>query len=342
MYKSSEYIQPDNLTKAERSMIHLVTGTAGFIGSKVAEKLLDKGDQVIGIDNLNDYYDVRVKQWRLGNLQKRKNFQFVNGDIISYEVVEGLFKKHAFDAVFNLAARAGVRASVEDPWIYYDTNVKGTLNLLESCRNHGVDRFILASTSSVYGETETPFNVANKTDTPLSPYAASKKGAEALCYSYHYLYHLNVSIPRYFTVYGPAGRPDMSYFKFILKIDRGEAIDVYGDGKQSRDFTFIDDVAEATVRCLDLSGYNVFNVGNDRPVILLDMIHFLEELLGKKAKMNFMARHPADNPITWADLGKTQELLRWRPQVPMEEGMQRVVKWYLENKDWVKNIKLAD
>ncbi|MCB0263515.1 MAG: SDR family NAD(P)-dependent oxidoreductase [Calditrichaeota bacterium] len=323
-------------------MAYFVTGAAGFIGSKVAEKLLDRGEKVVGIDNMNDYYDVRVKQWRLQHLQKNSRFQFVQGDIGDLELLKNIFNEHQFDAVFNLAARAGVRASVADPWVYYQTNVTGTLNLLECCRQKGIRKFILASTSSVYGETETPFNVGNKTDTPLSPYAASKKGAEALCYSYHYLYKIDVSIPRYFTVYGPAGRPDMSYFKFLLKIDRGLPIDIYGDGKQKRDFTFVDDVAEATVRCLDLSGYNIFNVGNDRPVELHQMITLLEKLMGKSANKNYMDRHPADNPVTWANLDQTLQLLNWRPQVPLEDGLKKVCDWFAENKVWLREIDLTD
>ncbi|MEZ4744750.1 MAG: SDR family NAD(P)-dependent oxidoreductase [Calditrichia bacterium] len=323
-------------------MTYFVTGAAGFIGSKVAEKLLNRGEKVVGIDNMNDYYDVRVKQWRLQHLQKNNRFQFVQGDIGDLELLKNIFGEHQFDAVFNLAARAGVRASVADPWVYYQTNVTGTLNLLECCRQKGIRKFILASTSSVYGETETPFNVGNKTDTPLSPYAASKKGAEALCYSYHYLYKIDVSIPRYFTVYGPAGRPDMSYFKFLLKIDRGLPIDIYGDGKQKRDFTFVDDVAEATVRCLDLSGYNIFNVGNDRPVELHQMITLLEKLMGKSANKNYMDRHPADNPVTWANLDRTLQLLNWRPQVPLEDGLKEVCDWFAENKAWLREIDLTD
>jgi len=318
----------------------LVTGSAGFIAAKVSEKLLSDGNQVVGIDNLNDYYDVRLKEWRLRALQSHRHFTFIHEDITNYEIMENLFETHHFEAVFNLAARAGVRASVQDPWVYYDTNVKGTLNLLECCKKYKVNNFVLASTSSVYGETETPFKVENRTDAVLSPYAASKKAAEVLCHSYHYLYGINISIPRYFTVYGPAGRPDMSCFRFMVKIDRGEEIDVYGEGTQARDFTYIEDIAEATVKCLKFSGYNIFNVGNDRPVELMKMIRLLESLLEKEANINFLPRHPADSQITCADLTKTQELLKWRPKVSLEEGLAKLVSWYSANKDWAKNIKL--
>jgi nucleoside-diphosphate-sugar epimerase len=187
---------------------------------------------------------------------------------------------------------------------------------------------------------ETPFKIENRTDTPLSQYSASKKAAETLCYTYYYLYDMDISIPRYFTVYGPAGRPDMSYFRFIIKIDRGEPIDVYGDGKQSRDFTYVGDVAEATVRGLNLSGYQAFNVGNDNPLELLEMIGIIEDLLKTKAKLNFLPRHPADNLATWADISRTKELLDWKPEVQMEDGLKEVINWYFENKAWLKNLKL--
>jgi nucleoside-diphosphate-sugar epimerase len=321
-------------------MLFLVTGAAGFIGSNVSKNLLRAGYQIVGVDDVNDYYDPSLKEWRLKELHTNKNFRFLKENIANYPAMEALFRTHRFDGVFNLAARAGVRASVEDPWIYCETNIKGTLNLLECCQRYGVKKFVLASTSSIYGNTDTPFKIENVTDTPLSQYAATKKGAEALCHTYYYLYGLDVSIPRYFTVYGPAGRPDMSYFRFILKIDRGEPIDVYGDGKQARDFTFVEDVAEATVRSMGLSGYHIFNVGNDRPVELLRMIRIVEELLGNKAKINFWPRHPADNLITWADISETENLLNWRPAVRIEDGLQKVVEWYFENKHWLQNLKL--
>ncbi len=321
-------------------MNYLITGCAGFIASRVAEKLLHQGHRIVGVDDLNNYYDIRLKEWRLKKLQSSEDFTFFKESVADYRAMERLFQGYKFDAVLNLAARAGVRASVEDPWTYYDTNVTGTLNLLECVRQQGIKKFVLASTSSVYGNTPTPFKVTNHTDTPLSPYAASKKAAEALCHTYHYLYGLDISIPRYFTVYGPAGRPDMSYFRFILTIERGNPIDVYGDGKQARDFTYIDDVADATIRGLDLPGYNIFNVGNDRPIELLKMIRILEELLKKKASLNFLPRHPADNLITWADLTETGALLKWRPAVRIEEGLEKVVKWYFENKQWLQNIKI--
>ena len=237
----------------------MVTGCAGFIGWKVAEKLLAENINVVGIDNMNDYYDTKLKEWRLQQLkvkseklkaEKDTEFFFNKSDIGNFDEIKKIFSSHKIDAVINLAARAGVRASVEDPWVYLDTNTKGTLNLLECCKDFGVKKFVLASTSSLYSFNEMPFRETDRTDTPLAPYSATKKAAEALCYSYHYLYNLDISIPRYFTVYGPAGRPDMSIFIFIKNIDNSIPITVFGDGKQKRDFSFIDDIADGTIKCL--------------------------------------------------------------------------------------------
>jgi UDP-glucuronate 4-epimerase len=326
----------------------LVTGCAGFIGWKVSEKLLDQNLNVVGIDNINDYYDPKLKEWRLAKLRakseepkykKKATFRFAQSDICSHEAVKEIFANHKIDAVINLAARAGVRASVEDPWVYLDTNTKGTLNLLECCKDHGAKKFILASTSSLYGFNEMPFRETDRTDTPLAPYSATKKAAEALCYSYHYLYGLDISIPRYFTVYGPAGRPDMSIFIFIKNIDNGIPITVFGDGKQQRDFSYIDDIAEGTLKCLQPFGYEIFNIGNDHPVELLYVINMIEDLLGKKAVMNFLPRHPADVVATWAHIEKARKKLNWHPTISIEEGIQKTVDWYRENRDFINNLK---
>jgi len=306
----------------------IVTGAAGFIGHRVAESLLEKGHNVIGIDNINDYYDVNLKKWRLRELRKFGNFSFTKGDISRLLTVRKLFSARRVHAVINLAARAGVRASVEDPWVYLDANVRGTLNLLECCREFGVKQFVQASTSSLYANNRMPFREDSATDSPLAPYAATKKAAEALCYSYHYLYGINTIIPRYFTVYGPAGRPDMSYFRFITNIMKGRPITVFGDGKQIRDFTYIDDIAEGTIRCLDIDGYEIINLGNDRPVKLMDMIKLIEKNLGKKAKIKYLPMHPADVKATWADIKKAKRLLRWKPEIDMEEGMKKTVEWF--------------
>jgi len=317
----------------------LVTGCAGFIGWKVSEQLLDKNISVIGIDNLNDYYDPRLKQWRLGRLKNKAGFSFMEIDIADFVSLKNIFSGSTIDAVVNLAARAGVRASVEDPWAYLDTNTKGTLNLLECCKNSGTKKFVLASTSSLYGLNEMPFRETDKTDEPLAPYSATKKGAEAICYSYHYLFNIDISIPRYFTVYGPAGRPDMSIFIFIKNIDTGVPITVFGDGKQQRDFSYVDDIADGTLKCLQPFGYEIFNLGNDNPVELMHVINMIEDELGKKAEMNFIPRHPADIVATWADIGKARGTLNWYPQTPIEEGIRKTVAWYFENREFIRTLK---
>ncbi len=319
----------------------ILTGSAGFIASKVAELLLKRGNKVVGIDNLNDAYDVRLKNWRLKQLEQFENFTFHQLDITELAQLEPLFKKSNFEAVVNLAARAGVRASVENPWIYVNTNVTGTLNLLELCKRYKVKKFILASTSSIYGEMGLPFVEDKKTDSPLSPYPASKKGAEAICYAYHYLYGIDISIPRYFTVYGPGGRPDMSIFIFTKKIYANEEIPVYGDGNQKRDFTYIDDIAEGTIKSLGPLGYQIINLGGDNPVKLSYVISLIEDGLNKKAKIKYLPRHPADVFATWAEIKKARELLSWQPKIKIEEGIKRTIEWFLENWKWVKRVRVG-
>jgi len=324
----------------------LVTGCAGFIGWKVSERLLEENINVIGMDNINDYYDPRLKKWRLSTLKKNKNFSLKRLDISKYTPVRKVFSENKIDAVINLAARAGVRSSVEDPWVYLDTNVKGTLNLLESCKEFSVNKFVLASTSSLYGLNEMPFRETDRTDSPLAPYSATKKGAEVLCYSYHYLFGLDVTITRYFTVYGPAGRPDMSIFIFIKNIDNGIPITVFGDGKQQRDFSYIDDIADGTLKCLQLgiesyrpAGYEIFNFGSDNSVELMYVINLIEDALGKKAVMKFLPRHPADVFATWAYIEKSKEKLNWHPKTTIEEGIKKTVEWYIKNREFVNSLK---
>lgn len=318
-----------------------VTGSCGFIGWATSRLLLERGYIVVGIDNMNDYYDPKIKELRYKDLVKFENFIFYKSDIEDIESLKGIFKNHKINAVINLAARAGVRASVENPWGYLDTNVKGVINLLECMRNFGIKTIVHASTSSVYGQRQTvPFKTTDSTDAPLAPYPASKKASEVFCYCYHYLYGLNTIIPRFFTVYGPFGRPDMSIFKFIKRIDSGEPITVYGDGKQKRDFTFVDDIAEATVRCLNLEGYKILNLGNDRPVELIYVINIIEELLGKKAKIQWQPPHPADVYTTWADISETKYLIGWTPKVTIEEGLRKTVNWYRENREILREIKI--
>ena len=318
----------------------LITGTAGFIASKVAELLLDEGHTVTGVDNLNDAYDVRLKEWRLAQLQARPGFRFQRLDIADRRALRPCFQDSPPDAVINLAARAGVRPSVQDPWIYLEANVTGTLNLLELCREFDVKKLVLASTSSLYGESNAlPFREDANTDRPLSPYAASKKAAEALCYTYHALYGLDITVFRYFTVYGPAGRPDMSPFRFVQWIYEGRPVTVYGDGRQSRDFTYVDDIARGTVAGLQPLGYQVINLGSDQPVVLMDLVRLVEELTGRQAILEFRPGHPADVPATWADIGRAEQLLGWRPHVPFREGVERLVDWYRDSRDWAREIE---
>lgn len=338
---------------------YLVTGVAGFIASKVAEFLLAAGHTVVGVDNLNAAYDVRLKEWRLAQIKDHPNFTFHKLDITNREALTDLFSsQHStsnlqpatsnsqpatpnspFDAVINLAAWAGVRRSVENPWIYLETNATGTLNLLELCREFGVPKFVLASTSSLYGkENEMPYRETMDTSRPLSPYAASKKAAEAMCYTYHYLYDLDVTVFRYFTVYGPAGRPDMSLFRFTQWISEGRPVLVYGDGTQQRDFTYVDDIARGTIAGLKPLGYEIINLGSDTPVVLLDTIRLIEELTGRQANLQYRPCHPADVLATWAGIEKAERLLGWRPQMTYREGIAALVAWYRENRDWAKDV----
>jgi UDP-glucuronate 4-epimerase len=317
---------------------YIVTGAAGFIASKVSELLVRDGHTVLGIDNLNDAYDVRLKQWRLERLRGLKGFEFTKADINDREALRPLFARKPA-AVVNLAARAGVRQSLESPWIYVETNVNGTVTLLELCRHHGVNRFLLASTSSLYGAVNPrPFREDADTNRPLSPYAASKKGAEAMCHAYHHLYGINVVIPRYFTVYGPGGRPDMSLFRFTQWVSEEKPVIVYGDGSQSRDFTFVDDIARGTIACLKLDGYNVVNLGSDKPAELNTALELIAAKLGKKPRIQHRPLHPADVLATWADISRARSLLGWEPQTTLEQGLGALVAWYLENRSWAKEI----
>lgn len=325
------------------SKIYLVTGTAGFIASKTAELLCKKkGVEVVGIDNMNDYYDIRVKEHRLKQLKTLKNFTFHKIDIENTAELQSLFRKYQFDAVINLAARAGVRYSMENPYVYFTTNAQGTLNLLEQCKEHKIKKFILASTSSLYAGQKMPFVETLPVNTPISPYAASKKAAEATCYTYHYLYGIDVTIVRYFTVYGPAGRPDMSIFRFIKWIDEGTPIELFGDGSQSRDFTYVDDIANGTIKALKKVGFEVINLGGNTPYKLNHAIHLIEENLGKKVKIKRFPFHKADMMATWANTDKAQNILKWKPQVSLEEGIKRSVEWYKQNISWTKNIVMSN
>jgi len=319
---------------------YLVTGVAGFIASRVTEMLLDEGHTVIGVDNLNHAYDVRMKEYRLKQLVSREKFSFYEQDISDKHILEmEHFTKPKFDAVINLAARAGVRASVEDPWVYVDTNMTGTLNLLELCHRTDIPKFILASTSSIYGN-DAPLPTPETADSarPLQAYAASKKGAESMAHAYHYLYDIDVSVVRYFTVYGPAGRPDMVMFRFSKWIKEGVTLRLNGDGEQSRGFTYVDDIARGTIAALKPTGYEIINLGGHEVITINELIAILEHRIGRKATVEHYPRHKADAMANQADVEKARSLLGWEPQVSLEEGIERMVAWYDENREWVKDI----
>ncbi len=317
----------------------LVTGAAGFIGSRVFEKLADYGYKITGIDNINNYYDIRLKQHRLEKLAG-KAAEFYKIDIENYPELKKLFENKKFDAVINLAARPGVRASIENPDIYFSTNLQGTLNLLKLCVDHKIDKLILASTSSLYSGEATPFSEKYPVNEPISPYAASKKAAEAICYTYHYLYNIDITILRYFTVYGPAGRPDMSPLRFIHSIVEGKPLELYGDGNQSRDFTYIDDIAEGTIKALSPVGYEIINLGGgNNPITINSFIKAIEEKTGRKAVIEYLPFNKADMKETMADISKAFNLLGWQPKIGVNEGIEKTVDWYLKNRELMRKIE---
>jgi UDP-glucuronate 4-epimerase len=319
----------------------LLTGCAGFIGARTAAMLLERGDEVVGVDNLNDYYDIQLKRHRLEGLVRCGGFTFHEIDIENRDALAEVFAAHRFDAVVNLAARAGVRASIESPRVYLTTNTQGTLNLLELMVEHGVRQFVMASTSSLYAGAPMPFVETADVTNPISPYAATKLAAEALARTWHHLHGINVAILRYFTVYGPAGRPDMSPFRFVEWVRRGQPITLFGDGKQSRDFTYVDDVAAATVAAIGLAGCEVINIGGgNNPLTINAMISTIEEGLGKKAIVDHLPPNPADMQDTAADISKAASVLGWKPAIAPAEGLRRTAAWHLDNADWLDRIEL--
>jgi len=323
---------------------YLVTGVAGFIGARLAEMLTEQGHTVVGVDNLNDAYDMRMKEYRLKQLQARPGFTFIRADISDRTLLDPqspIANQH-FDAVINLAARAGVRASVVNPWVFYGTNVTGTLNLLELCKREGIPKFILASTSSIYGaNAPLPTPETADSDHPLQPYAASKKAAEVLCHTYHVLYGISISVVRYFTVYGPAGRPDMSMFRFTRWISEGEPLHLYGTGEQSRGFTYVDDIACGTIAALKLPGYEIINLGGHEVITMNALIALIEEKIGRKALIERQPPNPADMLTSWADVSKARNLLGWQPKVSLQDGIQQLIGWYQAERSWVKEISVS-
>ncbi len=319
---------------------YLVTGAAGFIANRVCAQLLEAGHSVIGVDNLNDAYDVRLKHYRLERLKKDANFCFYQQDISDRDALETVFDANpAIEGVINLAARAGVRASVENPWAFVNTNMTGTLNLLEACKDHDVPKLVLASTSSIYGK-DAPLPTPETADSshPLQPYSASKKGAEAMCYAYHFLNGIDVTVFRYFTVYGPAGRPDMVMFRFAQWITEGRPVRLNGDGEQSRGFTYVDDIARGTIQGLKPVGYEIINLGGHEVITINEMIAELEKLIGKKANVERFPPVKADMLTNQADVSKARKLLGWQPQVGLQEGMRRMVDWYMQERDWTSQV----
>ena len=321
---------------------YLLTGVAGFIAFRVAEFLIESGHHVFGVDNMNDAYDIRLKTYRLGRLKSLPNFHFLKADISTRETIDelGTWLPREVAGVINLAARAGVRTSLSDPWVYVDTNMTGTLNLLELCRRHAIDKFVLASTSSLYAEESAPpFKETDDTDHPLQPYAASKKGAEAMAFAYHHLYGIDVTVLRYFTVYGPAGRPDMVMFRFCQWIAEGNPVVVNGDGEQSRGFTYLDDIARGTIQALKPLGYAVINLGGHEVITINRLIQMLEERIGKHAQVTHEDFHPADVHTNQADVTQAKQLLGWEPQVDLEEGITQLVNWYMKERTWASQIE---
>lgn len=326
----------------------LVTGAAGFIGSHVCKQLLERGDRVTGIDNMNDYYDVSLKHSRLSLLESIEGFSFIRGDISDREAMEQVFSSGAFDKVVNLAAQAGVRYSLINPHSYIKSNIEGFLNILEGCRHNGVKHLVYASSSSVYGANETmPFSVHDNVDHPLSLYAASKKANELMAHTYSHLYNLPTTGLRFFTVYGPWGRPDMALFLFTDAILNGRPIKVFNYGKHRRDFTYIDDITEGVLKTLDHTAkpdpswsglkpdpgssrapWRVYNIGNSRPVELMDYISALEKELGRTAVKEFLPLQPGDVPDTYADVEQLVSDVHYKPGTSVEEGIRRFVAWY--------------
>ena len=328
----------------------LVTGAAGFIGFHVSKRLLDRGENVVGIDNLNPYYDPKLKEARLVQLQKSRGFTFIHGDISDTDSVQDLFGQHEIKRVVHLAAQAGVRYSVENPYAYIEANILGFQNILEGCRHNQIEHLVYASTSSIYGSnTKQPFSEHEATDHQVSLYAATKKANEAMAHSYAHLYRLPCTGLRFFTVYGPWGRPDMALFKFTRGILADEPIPVYNNGRMVRDFTYIDDIAEGVVRILNVipkpnpdwdgdrpdpatstAPWRIYNIGNNQPVELLTYIATLEKELGKKAQMEMLPMQPGDVPSTMADVSDLEKATGFRPHTSVEEGIANFVKWYRE------------
>ncbi len=319
---------------------YIVTGAAGFIASRISEFLLNAGHTVIGIDNLNDDYDIRLKEYRLRALIALQGFTFAKVDISCRGDVEKLHDGiEKVDAVINLAAQAGVRSSVKNPWAFYETNVLGSLNMLDLCRRRGIPKFVLASSSSVYGE-NAPQPTPEETDSnhPIQPYAASKKAAETLAYSYHFLHGIDVTIFRYFTVYGPAGRPDMAMFRFCQWIAENRPINIFGDGNQTRGFTYLDDIARGTILGLEPLGFEIINLGGHEVISINDLVKLFEKKLRCQARIINAQRNLADMNANWANIDKARRILGWEPYVSLSDGISNIIDWYFAERGWASEI----
>ncbi len=319
---------------------YLITGAAGFIGARTAEFLLEQGHTVLGIDNLNHAYDPRMKQYRLQKLQAMPGFTFLKADIAEKATLEDPnIRQTHFHGVINLAARAGVRFSVEDPWVFLESNVTGTLNMLEVARRSEGCKFILASTSSIYGANPPyPTPETASSSEPLQPYAASKKAAEVLTHSYHHLYGIDSAILRFFTVYGPAGRPDLALFRFVQWILEGRPVRINGDGEQSRGFTYIDDIARGIIAALRPTGYEIINLGGHEVITINGLVSLIESITGKTATVQYGPPNPADMFTNWADVSKARQMLGWQPEYDMRRGTEKLVEWYLQERSWAKDV----
>jgi UDP-glucuronate 4-epimerase len=312
----------------------LVTGGAGFIGSHVIERLLEEGSRIVCLDNFDSFYDPAVKRANLASALKQSNFRLIEGDIRDESTLAGLFREERIEAVFHAAARAGVRPSIQDPVLYHDVNVHGTTRLLEAARSAEVKNFVFASSSSVYGvANRTPFSEEDPADFPISPYAATKRAGELLCYTYHHLYGLPVTCLRFFTVYGPRQRPEMAIHKFTRLIDSGRPVPVFGDGSSRRDFTYISDAVQGVVRALATpQPYEILNIGESQTTQLRDLVAKIETALGKKAQIQVMPLQAGDVPLTFADVSKAKRLLGYEPETSIEEGLKKFVAWYQKTK----------
>jgi len=314
----------------------LVTGGAGFIGSYLCERLLRDGIRVICLDNFDSFYDPNIKIKNAERMAKRfpDLFELVTGDIRSPDHLKGIFQKNKIDSVVHLAARAGVRPSIAEPLLYQDVNIRGTMVLLDACKENGIQNFIFASSSSVYGENQrVPFKEEDLNIQPISPYGATKRAGELLCYSYHHLFRMNVACLRIFTAYGPRQRPEMAIHKFTHLIDQGEKIPIYGDGTSRRDYTYIDDLVDGILGVIRYhKGFEIYNLGESQTTSLKELIRLIEEAFGKKASIEMLEPQPGDVSTTYADITKAKRMLKYQPNVRMEEGIKRFVEWYKENR----------